>query len=240
MKKYDLLISAGCSFTEGGGLNSPEYHKYLTGYTSENTKTTVAAHNEYSNYHSFPGYLSRLLGCKFINLGQSSGSNELIFKNLYTEINNNHEGKILVTLQTSIISRILLYIVDNDNFININGVDGLPANVALYYKNYIKRFFKRDIEYKKLLQNIDVYTSWLLNKNIDVVWIPADLEGNIVENKFTINFGNNESLLDFATTQKLRIIDLPNIHFKDHHLNESGNELVAKKIYEHVERHYND
>jgi hypothetical protein len=29
MRRYRHLASFGCSFTEGGGLNSPDHYKYL-------------------------------------------------------------------------------------------------------------------------------------------------------------------------------------------------------------------
>ena len=240
MKKYDLLISVGCSFTEGGGLNDPKYHNYLTGVSFDEGDSPTESQNEYANYHSFPGYLSRLLECDFINLGKSAASNELIFKNLYSAINNNYEGKILVTLQTTILSRMLYYLVDKKKFVNRNGAPGGDPDTELHYNNYITKFFDKNIEYKKLLQNVDIYTTWLLNKNIDVVWIPFDIQGTLTENKITINFGNNESLLDFSTNQKLRILDLSNISYQDYHITEVGNEIIARKIYEHVKRHYND
>ena len=31
MKTFDIVIGNGCSFTQGGGLNNYEIHKFLTG-----------------------------------------------------------------------------------------------------------------------------------------------------------------------------------------------------------------
>lgn len=245
MKKYDFLISVGCSFTEGGGLNSPKYHRYLAGDSPEIINNDCSGptqfHNQYANYHSFPGYLSRMLECEFINLGKSRASNELIFKTLYKTVNDCcYQGNVLVTLQTTVLSRILLYVLDKNDFITINGFDNLSYDVEQFYRSYITHFFDRTVEYKKLLQNIDVYSSWLKNKNIDMVWIPYDTQEPLIENRVTINFGNNDSLLGFSSDNSLMIKDLLNIPYDDRHLTELGNKTVAKKIYEHISKYYND
>ena len=79
MKVYKKLLSFGCSFTEGGGLNAPVYHRFLRGedvsdhnssyFNTARSKmeTMLPEHIEYATYHSYPGYLSRILNCDFLN-----------------------------------------------------------------------------------------------------------------------------------------------------------------------------
>lgn len=128
MKKYKNLLSFGCSFTYGGGLNSPQYHAFLTNTKTDDIYPTLELEN-YAQHHSFPGYLSRLLECPFINYGVGSGANEMIYETIYdtcSSINFDDAKSTLVTIQTSVLSR--MYVFDSLNKIahtinNLNSVD---------------------------------------------------------------------------------------------------------------------
>lgn len=234
MKRYNHVLSFGCSFTEGGGLDSPEHYRYVKGNCNIGKSTLKT----YMSDHAYPAVLAKQLKCVHTNKSISRASNELILKTLYENTKNIFDGTgLLVTIQTTILSRLLLYLEDNKQFQTVNGLYG-PDYIQQYYELYIKHFYNAKIEYAKLLQNIDVYSQYLKNKNIDFVWLLGDTDGEpVVVNKHTISF-ENESLLSFISSNKLRICDLPNNPFVDYHISERGHEVVSEKIIKHLEEYY--
>lgn len=231
MKSYNHLISIGCSFTEGGGLNSPDHHKYL------NSNLSGIILDNYMANHSYPSYLAKKLDCTFTNKGISRASNELIIKTLYDTIQNVSYDNLLVTIQTSILSRILVYITDAAQFETVNGIYGSKA-LQNYYELYIQHFYDKDVEYKKLLQNIVVYSSYLESKNIDFIWLIADSDKNEIKTTKHIMAFDGCDLMDFGTNNKLRLCDSPNYPTNDAHFSEKGNEIISERIMKHLEEYY--
>ena len=60
MKTFDIVIGNGCSFTEGGGLNNHEIHRFLTGVDTKN----ITKLDSYMFKNSYPAFLGNLLNCK--------------------------------------------------------------------------------------------------------------------------------------------------------------------------------
>ena len=240
IKSYDLLMSFGCSFTEGGGLNNPNYHRYLSGDTDlyKPPFVILPCYNEYMNHHSYPGYLSRLLNCPYINEGTSCASNELILKKVYDTFKDwQDDRKILVTIQSSILSRILLYLTDEKRYINLNRLHDLDEDVKKYYESYLTMFFDIQNEYQKLVQNIDLYTNWLSSKNIDMCWILYDIPTIMPTGTHIVNF-ENQNLRSYAHGKKLTLTDLPNFPYDDKHFSITGNEIIANIIYNHMSNYH--
>lgn len=233
MKKYNYLTAFGCSYTEGGGLNSPEHHRYLSG----NHTLSREELSTYMTKNSYPSYLAKHLNCEYINKGISRGSNELIFKMLYEYTQDIQDGTgLLICIQTSILSRILLYLENEKKFQTVNGMYG-PIYLQQYYQMYIKHFYNDDIELKKLQQNIVVYSEYLKNKNIDFIWLIGDTGGKtIMSSKNIMTF--DDGLFSFITRNKLRLCDLPKYPTTDLHASETGNEVIAQKIIEHLKEYY--
>lgn len=241
MKQYKKIYSYGCSFTEGGGLNAQDYHRYINGDTNYSLKpeNVLPEHTEYANHHSFPGYLSRLLNCEFKNNGTSRAANELIFNMAYDEISGLEDTTdILVTIQTSMLSRMLLQMPYENKQITLNNFVDLEGSVKTFYELYVCEFFDIKYAYKKLLQDVDVYNSWFASKNIDVVWILYDTPDYNAPSKPYIVDLDGRSLCGFAGDNELRLVELPNFPYKDLHLSPKGNEVVANRIYEHLKRKY--
>ena len=113
MKQYKKIYSFGCSFTEGGGLNNQNFHRYLNGDNNYSSvpESVLPEHTEYASYHSYPRYLSRLLNCEVENYGTSRAANELIFNMAYDKISSLRDTEnILVTIQTTLLSLSLIHI----------------------------------------------------------------------------------------------------------------------------------
>lgn len=227
-------MSFGCSFTEGGGLNSPSHHFYLNSNYTNNTEFL----NWYMTENSYPAQLANLMDCSYENFGISRGANELIFKMLY-ENTKNTSSDVLITVQTSILSRILLYSLDTDKFETVNGLEHNPSqSITDYYEMYVKYFFNRNIEYQKLLQSIEVYTEYFKNRNVDIVWIIGESDNGFVKtSKYIVSF-ENKDLHNYADNYKLRLRHLPNYPTDDSHFSENGNKIIAEKILEHLKEYH--
>lgn len=234
---YDILLSFGCSFTEGGGLNAKEYHKYIKSNIDIQDQKVL---NLYALNHSYPFYLSKLLGCDFINFGISRGSNEYIFSKVYKECLKYLDKKILVTVQTSILSRMLLHSADDDNFeYNVNSYETNFSKINSYYKMYLKHFYNEKKEFNKLIMMADLLQAWLKAKGIDFVFIAWDIpHGESPKEHFLLFPGPNGSGNNFGDQEKILISHLPGITFMDRHLSEKGNECVAKIIYDYIRKTY--
>jgi hypothetical protein len=228
MKQYDLLLSFGCSFTQGGGLNDPRYHKFLgTGLTSSKEL------DEYANLNSYPKYLADQLACDFINFGRGAAGNEYIFQRAYEECKKHTNENVLVTVQSSILSRMMLHAADSDDDYIINTHTNQPEHVGNYYKTFIQYFFNKEKEFKKLIRNTDLLQTWLTANKFDFVFI--GFEGNLPNEYFCRFPSFNGSLGNFAEKEKLLLEHVPNIPYVDRHLTEKGNEQVAKLIFEYLQ-----
>ena len=239
MKQFSKLYSFGCSFTEGGGLNSPIYHHYLNGRVGDIDFTWKDEYQVYMHNNSYPYYLSKLLNCNFENHGISKASNELIFDNVYKLLNSKNDlNNTLITIQTTVLSRMLLYSTDNNEFISVNGIVNDYDFVAEYYKLYIQHFFDNNTEFNKLLKNIDLYTTYITSKGADVIWIIYDGIGEkIIEDKYKLSF-HGYNLGEYIENNKLQIRHIPGMKFNDLHCSVEGNKVIANKIYQHLGKYY--
>lgn len=261
MKKYDLIIGIGCSFTEGGGLDSPNYHKYIKGDTEYYTKEYQEKQKdederleymkdefiEYKKNNNYIVYLSNLLNCDYINLSESGSSNELIFEKIYKYFKEDYpkNKKILLISQLSIFTRKHVFFNETEEFLNLNSIDIMNPpfngnekykNLQKYYELYITSIHNDEINLKNLVKDMEIYNNWLLNKNVDVMWLSYEDDKNyFVESKNFIKF-DNKNLQKFAEMNKIRNMDLPNFPDNDTHFSIKGHEIISKKIYEHLEK----
>lgn len=238
MKTYKRVLSFGCSFTEGGGLNSPVYQHYLNGIVNTHDNDVKKDYIEYMKQNAYPAYLAKLLDCPHDNHGTSRSSNGLILKKLYENTCNIEDGTdILVTIQTTLLSRIMLYLDSSKKFLTINNLEDLPDNIKKYYKTYLKNFYNKQIEFNKLIQNIDVYTAYLKQKNFDIVWMMYETDSTIDESPTLLTF-DDVDLSQFISKERLRLADLPNFPVNDTHFSVEGNKVIADRIVKHLEKYY--
>jgi hypothetical protein len=241
MKQYKKIYSFGCSFTEGGGLNNQNFHRYLSGDNnySDKPENVLPEHTEYAYTQSYPGQLSKLLNCEVENYGTSRAANELIFNMAYDKINELVDKEnILVTIQTTLLSRILLQVPYQGKSITVNNFTGIEGSVKTFYELYVCEFFDFDYAHKKIIQQVDAYNAWFNQKNVDVVWLiyEMDLEKFPVDKPFIVNFDGLD-LMRFVHNHKLTITDLPNFPYKDSHFSPEGHKVIANKIFEHLKKY---
>jgi hypothetical protein len=103
-----------------------------------------------------------------------------------------------------------------------------------YFERHLKYIYNEDAEYKKTVRNIETYTAWLTEKNVDSVWL--SYEGRpeqFVESKNFIKF-DGDNLGAYVEKNKLRLKDDPILKTDDLHMTINAHRLVANKIYEKI------
>lgn len=243
MKKYDLIVGIGCSFMEGGGLDNVEIHKKLNNL-SEIASNDVREKFKYEN--NFIAFLAKLLNCNYINLGESMSSNDFIFRKIYDYfrfVNLDENVNILFVGQLSMFSRQYLYYDYAKKFVKLNRPEfsdppfyGSPEFKPLYdyYKNYLSFIYNEDDTVLNLEKNMELYTNYLKNKNIDCIWLAYD--GTAVQFTDTDNFikFDGDNLGAFIEKNKLRLCDVVELETGDLHMTIEGHKIVADRIYKKI------
>lgn len=240
MKKYDLIVGIGCSFMEGGGLDNTEIHKKLNNL-SETASNDIREKFKYEN--NFIAFLGKLLNCNYINLGESMSSNDLIFRKIYDYfrfVNLDENINILFVGQLSMFSRQYVYYDYAKKFVKLNRPEfsdppfyGSPEFKPLYdyYKNYLSFIYNEDDTVLNLEKNIELYTNYLKNKNVDCIWLAYDgTPTQFTESDNFIKF-NGDNLGAFIEKNKLRLCDISELETGDLHMTIEGHKIVAEKIY---------
>lgn len=257
MKKYKKLLSFGCSFTQGGGLNSGKFHKWLefgnslpidTGF--DDFQGLLPEHLAYSAYHSFPGYLSRKLDCELENLSLSGASNDYIFKKAYDEISKlDNPQEVLVTMQSTFFNRLYLRIPGNETQVNFNNLDtaksyfpySSPYNDIGYnfYKTYLQHFYDEDHEYEKLRMKVDTISAYCEKVGVDLVFLfYMDAGKNPIQHPHRVDLLKYKNLGEMNADGVWNITNFTEGRFKDCHFSPVGNAAIANLIYKHVEEHF--
>ncbi len=245
MKKYDLIVGFGCSFTEGGGLDNPNVYKFIKNINDDSITFAHPDVIKFKEENNFIVYLSKLFECDYINFGESMASNDLIFKKIYDYFKNtNTENKnILFIGQVTMFTRQNVYYDYAKKFIKLNRTEfseppfyGSPEFKPLhdYYTNYLSFIYNEDNTVSNLEKNIEVYDSWIKSNNVETLWLSYD--GNskqFVESDMFIKF-DGDNLGAWAEKNKMRIMDIPNCPVPDPHLNLEGHMEVAKRIYNKI------
>lgn len=237
--KFNKIVGIGCSFTEGGGLNNIKYYNYLNNLKESSQSQETLDTFMYEN--NYIAKLSKLMNIPYENLSESQSSNKLIFRKIHKRFADNTDN-ILLVLQTTFFSRKHIW---NSNINKYNKMSGGVLNGKLsndsvdivgdinnFYGQYLSYFYNELDDERDVFNMVDVYNSFLKEKNVTMVVLPLM---KIMYKNFTKNtlLFDNLDLQSFAEKNKLRISDL-NININDLHLSNEGNELIARKIYNFV------
>ena len=247
----------GCSFTEGGGLDSP----FLNKWAIENNivpkeykiepetilNTLLAAPNKHSihpncvrlkNNYRFSSLVGRELNCDTENFGVSCGSNETILNNLY----KNYERFDICVVQFSLYQRMKIWDEETKRFYSVNGLDAnAPQNVIDYFSTTYTQHYSESYEQYKITQLINLYDKIFESLDKKVIWmfndpIPKNCESkNIVYfesiNQFGEPFGH---LQGFVQRNKLTLTDETKGFYNDIHYSLEGHKIIANKILEKI------
>jgi hypothetical protein len=247
MKKYDLVMGFGCSFTEGGGLDNPNVYKFINNINDDSVGFLHPDTIDFKNNNNFITYISELLKCDYINLGESMASNELIFQKIYDyfKTTNIANKKILLIGQLTMFTRQNVYYDYVKKFFKLNRTEfseppfyGSPEFKPLhdYYTNYLSFIYNEDSTIINLEKNIELYDSWLNQKKIDTIWLSYDGNSNQFDESYRFIKFDGDNLGAWAEKNKMRIMDIPQCPVADPHLNLDGHMEVAKRIYDKIEK----
>lgn len=259
-KCIEKLMSFGCSFTEGGGLHNPKYFTWLVKYHPEKLEnyTQSEFYQTYYTDKSYPALLANLLGCSYENHGLGCSSNELIIKTLHEKTSAIVDGsKTLITIQPTFLHRMHVYDALNNEHLRFNNM-GIPQGNFVkdipsmeYNEMYIKYFFDDIYELNKLVNNLFAIIDSLTSKNFLVLLVPYEgalsLKFSFLDSRYLCNEFISEDktqtytfIAELLHQNKLCLKDLYDIQWNDSHANEQGHEQIAKSIYKHLRKHYNE
>jgi hypothetical protein len=153
-------------------------------------------------------------------------------------VNEEDYESTLITIQFSLENRILIYLADKHIFKSLNGTYDSLEYVNTFYKMFITHFCDSTVEYKKVLQQMDVYSTYLKNKNIDYLFTFYDTpSSSIQKNKNLVSFDGYD-LNTFMDIKKIKILHDTSLGLDDSHATVEGNKLIADKFYEHLCEYY--
>ena len=204
----------GCSFTEGGGLNSPVFNEYAI----KNNLIPKEYEGEYEKTRKgfrYSTLIGKNLNCEVENFGKGRSSNEYIFNQLY----KHHKKFDICVVQLTIYSRRYQWDEHKEIFEHINDID-------THTLNRFNREYARD----QVSMMVNLFDS--LNKKI--YWMfHEDIPKNLKSNNL-IYFEPKGHLHDFVMKNKLTFKHETNGYYDDLHYSIEGNRIIADKILEKI------
>jgi hypothetical protein len=241
MKK--LLITLGCSYTEGMGCY--DYSKFPKGkhiYSEGVTKSQIKYQINRFHEMGYPNRLGKKLGYdKVINLGLSGASTsgmikkfvELFWNNSFDEFD---EVLVFFWLPTS--DRFSFY--KNGKIINMisnketieNEMDELSKSYLNFISDFPNDFVKEQIFYLKMM------TSYCKSMGFNFLWFLDDtFFGESVIDKFPLD--NWIGIRGKEISDQLYFDNSPYINEACFHPNEIGYEFYSKKFYDKINKDFN-
>jgi hypothetical protein len=204
----------GCSFTEGGGLNSPVFNEYAI----KNNLIPKEYEGEYEKTRKgfrYSTLIGKNLNCEVENFGKGRSSNEYIFNQLY----KHHKKFDICVVQLTIYSRRYQWDEREEKFEHINDIDNFTLNR-----------FNREYARDQVSMMVNLFDS--LNKKI--YWMfHEDIPKNLKSNNL-IYFEPKGHLHDFVMKNKLTFKHETNGYYDDLHYSIGGNRIIADKILEKI------
>jgi hypothetical protein len=245
----------GCSFTEGGGLDSFEWNTYALKHNLIDEKWNIRTthpnleidlkdltmergilYKQYRDEHKFSTLIGKKLKCQVDNLALSCNSNENIFDVLYENLYNYDKLVVQLTLKT----RVLWWFELMEKFYNLNSYEyqNTPFNnepkmvkLADMYKEYLELIYNEEQAQKKIAQYVDLFS----NMRKEIYWITWEHCETIVDVPNLIKFESKaspHSLGNWASHNKQTFEHLTNGEYMDSHLTPEAHEIVADRIIE--------
>ena len=216
----------GCSFTEGGGLNSPVFNKYAIKHNLLPSKYKDKYEEVVEDYR-FSALVGKKLECKVTNYGKSCASNESIINTLY----ENLEKHDISIVQFSVLSRKEIYDCESDEFWSVNGEGShVPKNVVEYWVKTVTNHHNDDYELKKIEMFMKLFNNWKQN----IFWIfHEDVSESVKRNKNLILF-DGYCLGEYCDLNKLLLTHETDGFYNDRHYSLEGHKIISDKIVEFI------
>lgn len=253
MKTFDIVIGNGCSFTQGGGLNNYEIHKFLTG-VDEKDMTKLDA---FMFKNSYPAFLGKLLNCKWYNNSLSCASNDLIIQRGMDIVKQFRNKKILIINQLSIPARLgvrkgnkyisfnntegqLVYDVSNGNLKNPKYRDHSNYSkneIDDFYKKYLLDIYDVSAHWKGIRYMMELYNGWCEKNNVLNYWLCyTDYEevrniDRMIKLQPESEHTYKQSICAWSDEKRYQLRHIKNIPEDDSHLSIEGHKELANIIY---------
>jgi hypothetical protein len=238
--KKKLLITMGCSFTEGVGCYDPEVVSYQIGEKIQYKKTEEVYFISKQRFHkySWPSYLQKRLNYDvLINLGfggSSTSGNVKVWFEKYYDKNLSEEFDVLLIWLLPIPSRFSFY--RECSILNIN--PSMEKNIYNVHSYDIGR------EYIKFIDNIDldpfleqifylkIMEEHCQTKKYKFFYVPIDYNHNVLFEKLH----NTKNLMKFTKSIFPNFINNPNMKsLICEHPNELGYEYISNQLFNWIE-----
>jgi hypothetical protein len=232
----------GCSYSDGGGMDTKEYHDYVKNedWAKKYPKKTFFDRDgfdvEFKNYFRYSDVIKRELNCEIKNNSCTGNNNQHIFDTLMNELENNI-GDIHI-VQWSHFWRQKLWYEKNKKFYRLSGFQQDTVafeentdnddckDIHNIFNQYIEHHFNEEYEIQKVVNYIKLLTSYSNNKNIPIYFMTFDMLP--YKNEKFINFHDKLNLNTLANQDTIEKYTKDKII--DGHLSHAGNNMVAEKI----------
>lgn len=242
MKKPDFILASGCSFTDGGGLDSPTFMKEFGYDTNDNED----AEFELKYKLRWSTLLGNYFNCEVQNISFAGSSNDNIRRNIIRYINSNKkyldtfDNKICI-VQYSFSHRVThklygkhMYSFNAHDKPNFKDGDRLHE----WFKTYLELIFNQqefaEYHYLDLLSLL----SYLRENKFTpyVMFFDGEYEPHISNLTEKIMF-DGQYFNDFIYEEGERFCDVIK-WTNDSHYTPRGNELLSQEIIKHIEKNY--
>ena len=219
----------GCSFTEGGGLNSPNWNEYAIKHNLI-PKSLKGRCGEVMKKYRYSTLIGNELNCEVKNFAISGGSNETILNLLF----DNYDNFDICVFQFTMFDRMKIYDDKTSSFYDINGKEAnAPKNVINYFLKTITEHQSRDYEIYKVKQVIKLYDNIFEKINKKIIWLFADMIED-VQSKNVI-YLEPIGLHKYMVENKYTFKQVTNEFYDDWHWAPTGHRHLAKKIMEKID-----
>ena len=239
----------GCSYSDGGGMDTKEYHDYVKNedWAKKYPKKTFFDRDgfdiEFKNYFRYSDVIKRELNCEIKNNSCTGNNNQHIFDTLMNELENNI-GDIHI-VQWSHFWRQKLWYEKNKKFYRLSGFEkdsvafeenndnAVYGDITKFHNQWIQHHFNEEYEKRKVVNYTKLLTSYSNEKNIPIYFISFDVLP--YKNEKFIHFHdklNLNGLSNYCNTNgtNYTIQRYTKNKIMDGHLSHVGNKMVAQKI----------
>lgn len=220
----------GCSFTEGGGLNSPIWNKYAIKHNLI-PKEFEGQYEKVKKHYRFSTLIGNELNCEVENFAVGGSSNETILNKLF----ENYEKFDINIVQFSLFNRLRIYDENTKSFYDVNGLEAnAPKNTIDYFTKTVTEYQSQDYERYKIKQMVELYDKLFENLNKRIIWLFHEAVPKNLNSKNMIYFEPYGNIHDFVIEQECTFVQETKGYYDDSHYTPRGHELISKKILEKI------